>query len=163
MPDPGTHVLISFWFKRFLFKKNTLLSMPLFLIGGILPDIVSRGGIILFPQHYYWFFQTFHTPLSLILQCTFLSFLFEKDIRLSTFVSLIAGITLHLLADSMQSHIAEGAYFWFYPFSNWTTEFGIFHVDFWPYLLAGSILLILLSFTIEKIITRIRGYINCSI
>jgi len=151
MPDPGTHVLAAYWLRRFILKPK-LIDMPVFLLGSIWPDIVSRGGMILFSNHYYWFFNMLHTPLSLLLQCIIVALLFKRALQSSVFVSMLCGISIHLMLDSLQSHLAEGAYFWLYPFSTWTTEIGLFPVHVWPYLLAGSAMLIAISAAIEKLL-----------
>jgi hypothetical protein len=153
MPDPGTHVLFAFWMRRFVLRVN-LLKMPLFLVGSIWPDLVSRSGIILLPHKYYWFFQVLHTPLSLLLQCSALTLLFDRERWRMAFVSLTGGVLVHLALDALQSHLTEGAYFWLFPFSAWTTEFSLFPVSIWPYLLVGCAALVALSYSIERMFRR---------
>ena len=150
MPDLGTHVLVGYWLRRFVLFKNKV-YLPVFLLGCILPDIVFKTGEALLPHDYYWFFNTFHTPVSLLLQCLGLSLLFSRKLRLAVFGNLVAGASLHLLLDAMQSHLSGGNYFWLFPFSNWTGELGWFPVAFWPYLLVGCIILVAASYGIERL------------
>jgi hypothetical protein len=149
MPDLGTHVMMGYWLRRFVFlKSNGYLSI--FLLGCILPDMIFKTGEVLLPHDIYWLLKSYHSPFSLLFQCIGISLLFSGKIRLAVFNSLIAGVVSHLFLDSLQSHLTNGVYFWLFPFSNWTWEFGLFPVHIWPYLLAGSIMLVLFSHLLQR-------------
>lgn len=152
MPDLGTHIALGYWILKFPLSRvfSSRIYIPVFLFGCLLPDLIYKTGEIIFPFDYYWFFNSFHTPSSLIFQCITISLLFESGIRKTVFLCLSGGTSSHLFLDSLQSHISGGNYFWLYPFSNWTGEFGLFPVHIWPPLLAGSIMLVLSSHLLQK-------------
>jgi hypothetical protein len=152
MPDLGTHVLAGYWIKRYLCRTEKLFLIPLFLLGCILPDLVFKSSEVFFSYDYYWFLHIFHTPLSLLLQCILLSLLFERGKRWMVFLSISGGALLHLLLDSTQIHITGTNYFWLFPLSNWSAEIGGFPKHLWPYTLAGTIALIVVSYSIMRLL-----------
>lgn len=139
MPDLGTHFVSGMWLYRHVLRSDARYA-PIFYLGCILPDIVSKSGTaILGKGMWYCFLQSFHSPLSLLLQCMLISLLFSKEIRLHVFKYISLGTAAHLLFDATQIHITGGGqYFWAYPFSTWTYELPLFDVDQWPYLFTIS-------------------------
>jgi hypothetical protein len=100
-----------------------LFSTPWILIGTILPDILTRPFIILFPP-VGWFFMPFHTPAGLLLVSALISELFAASRRRLIFLSLTGGAGLHLFLDLFQKH-SSGGYYLFFPFSWRKFEFGL--------------------------------------
>jgi hypothetical protein len=142
VPDLGTHVIAGYWIKKYLCRTKRLFLIPLFLFGCILPDLIFKSGEVLFSYDYYWFFNAFHTPVSLLLQSLALAMLFTKEIRRVVFISIASGALLHLFLDATQVHVSGGNYFWLFPFSNFTAEIPLFSVDSWPYLLGVSVIIL---------------------
>ena len=129
MPDLITHCSVAYLF-RFLVPKLLLGNknkLVLFVLGTILPDLLTRGLFIFFP-----FLVTFllpmHTPFVLIFICYFLCLFFEEGVRKGVFIALLSGSYLHLFLDFFQIHIGEEEYYWFFPFSWKSYEIGLF----WP-------------------------------
>ena len=156
MPDLGTHIALGYWARRFPLGRSISdrVLIPVFMFGSLLPDLVSKISEIVFSFDYYWFFNSFHTPFSLLFQCIAISLLFEAGIRKAIFLNLAGGTASHLFLDSLQWHITGGNYFWLFPFSDWTGEIGILDVADWPYMLAASLTLVVLSHLYLKVINH---------
>ena len=120
MPDLLSHVAIAYGVQRY---SGKLFSTPWFLIGTILPDILSRPFNILFPS-VSWFFVPFHTPAGLLLVSALISEFFAAPMRRLVFLSLSGGASLHLFLDLFQRH-SGGGYYLFFPFSWRKFEFGL--------------------------------------
>jgi len=123
MPDLITH-LCSAQVTRRLIRVRLF---PVFALGAILPDIISRPVHILFPVTS-WYVAPFHSPLVCLLYCLLLSLLFAPSIRRACFGWLCAGVALHLALDSLQKQVCPIYYFWLFPFSWWTWDADLF----WP-------------------------------
>jgi len=102
------------------------LPFPVFALGVILPDLLSRPFHILFPSTY-WFVVPFHSPLVCLLYCALISLVFAPGLRRICFLALFAGVALHLFLDSFQNQ-AGPVYYWLFPFSWKSGWFGLF----WP-------------------------------
>jgi hypothetical protein len=120
MPDLLSHVAIAYGVKR---CSGKLFLTPWFLLGTILPDILSRPFNILFPL-VGWFFMPFHTPAGLLLVSALISEFSATSMRRLAFLSLISGAALHLFLDLFQRH-SGGGYYLFFPFSWRKFEFGL--------------------------------------
>lgn len=134
MPDLLTHVsaaylLESTFHKRFSGYRSAGRVYPVapFYVGTILPDVFSRGLVIL-SSSAEWYEGPLHAPLVLVLECILLSYFFEVPLRKKVFRGLLSGVFLHLLLDSFQKTVGGNGYLWFFPFSWKSFNFGIF----WP-------------------------------
>ncbi len=139
MPDLITHCLIS----RILFFRKFKKYLLVFLSGAILPDVLTRAPLFFLSECYHcsWWIGILHSPLPLIFIVLLIS-LFFKKVR-ATFVALFLGVALHLFLDSFQRHWG-GGYYWLFPFSFQTAEWGLLwpetSINFIPYLLLVAIL-----------------------
>jgi hypothetical protein len=123
MPDLVTHFCTA----QIARRCTRLRLFPVFALGVILPDLISRPVHILFPATA-WYVAPFHSPLVCALYCLLLSLLFAPAIRRACFISLCAGVGLHLVLDALQKQVCQIYYFWLFPFSWWTWEADLF----WP-------------------------------
>ena len=123
MPDLLTHLIVAEGC-----RKATLSDALTywFLVGTILPDMLTRPFNILFPS-LYWFFVPLHTPVGLFFVCMAISQFFSTAERRSVFCNLLGGAALHLVLDLFQKHIGEG-YYLLFPFSWRSFEIGLL----WP-------------------------------
>jgi hypothetical protein len=121
VPDLLTHLIAAQ-----LCRKGTRghLLTAWFLVGTILPDVLTRPFGIAFPS---LFFMPLHTPVGLFFVYASISSLAPDSSRRSVFYNLLGGAALHLLLDVFQRHIA-GSYYLRFPFSWWSFELGLF----WP-------------------------------
>jgi hypothetical protein len=122
MPDLVTHLCSAQLARRGLFGR----FFPLFALGAILPDILSRPAHILFPATY-GFVHPFHSPVVCILYCAFIALLFVPALRRASFTCLLAGVALHLALDAFQKQLGP-EYLWLFPFSWRSGCIGLF----WP-------------------------------
>ncbi|RPI29641.1 MAG: hypothetical protein EHM61_00860 [Acidobacteria bacterium] len=120
MPDLVTHVIAGYGLQRG-FRLT-----PWFLIGAILPDILTRPFTIVWPGSFWWT-MPLHTPVGLTLFCAAIAFLHRPGIRASVFLNLGAGAFLHVVLDLFQAHLA-GSYYLFFPFSWHSVEIDLI----WP-------------------------------
>jgi hypothetical protein len=120
MPDLLTHVAIAYGVQR---CSSKLFSTSWFLVGTILPDVMTRPFNILFPSMN-WFFMPFHTPAGFLLLSALISEFFSASMRRLVFLSLVGGAFLHLFLDLFQKH-SGGGYYLFFPFSWRKFEFGL--------------------------------------
>jgi len=124
MPDLLTHALIASPLKA---RFPRLFSV--FLLGVILPDVLSRTPGILFPGSTSIIFLNYflHSPIIIVLSCLVLAYCFPQKIRKNFLYLLLAGSFLHLFLDLFQKTLTTG-YLWFFPFS-----FSSFSIPlFWP-------------------------------
>lgn len=122
MPDLLTHLCSAQLVRRGLLDR----LFPLFALGAMLPDLLSRPAHILFPAAYP-FVKPLHSPLVCIPCCALLAFLFVPGIRRAAFACLLAGTALHLALDAFQRQLGP-EYFWLFPFSWRSGALGLF----WP-------------------------------
>src|SRR5215510_10399984 len=106
MPDLLTHLIIAEACRKGM-RQYALTSW--FLIGTVLPDVLTRPFSILLPS-LFWFSMPLHTPMGLFLACTLISQFFPAAGRRSIFRNLLGGAALHLFLDIFQAHIA-GSYY----------------------------------------------------
>jgi hypothetical protein len=98
----------------------------LFILGGMLPDILTRIPSILVPATY-WYVVPFHAPLVLVVVCYVLCFTVPQPYRITAFFWLCGGVALHCIPDAFQKHLGMG-YPWLFPFSWRSYQWGLF----WP-------------------------------
>jgi len=122
MPDLVTHLCSAQFARRGLFGR----FFPLFTLGVILPDILSRPVHILFPSSYP-FVQPLHSPAVCVLYCALIAILFVPALRRAAFACLLAGVVLHLVLDAFQKQLGP-EYLWLFPFSWRSGCIGLF----WP-------------------------------
>lgn len=122
MPDLITHVCSA----QLLRCVSRIGLFPVFALGVILPDLISRPCHIIFPRTY-WYVAPFHSPLVCVLYCALISLIFVPGIRRACFFSLSAGVGLHLLLDSFQKQMGP-MYYWLFPLSWKSGSLGLF----WP-------------------------------
>jgi hypothetical protein len=123
MPDLLTHLIVAQACRRG--PRIEALTFW-FLVGTVLPDILTRPFNILFPS-FFWLFMPLHTPVGLLFVCLSMSQLSPAASRRSVFYNLAGGAALHLLLDLFQRHIA-GSYYLLFPFSWRSFEIGLV----WP-------------------------------
>ena len=150
MPDLVTHISVAYLAQK-SFKASKYLAV--FFAGTILPDILTRPLYIIFPGAY-WFIYPLHTPFILILVCLLISYFFEEKIRKTIFISLLAGVFLHLFLDFFQEHLI-GVNYWLFPFSDIDVGVSLFWQDDSPYAVP-FLLIAIIAIEIVSLITRTR-------
>jgi hypothetical protein len=123
MPDLLTHFMVAQGWRKG-WQGSALTSW--FLVGTVLPDILTRPFSISFPSLGWWV-MPLHTPLGLLLVCAFISRFCSVGQQGQVFYNLIGGAALHLVLDAFQKHIGSG-YYWLFPFSWSSFNVGLF----WP-------------------------------
>ncbi|MGN7614386.1 metal-dependent hydrolase [Magnetococcales bacterium HHB-1] len=92
-----------------------------FVIGTLLPDIMTRVPHIVFVRFLDWKIQYFldvlHSPVAFLLASFSLSFLFVGEKRETVFMALFLGTLLHQVLDLMQEPFHDGGYPIFFPLS----------------------------------------------
>ena len=132
MPDLLTHFLSAYILGRCVIPSRA--ARAVFYLGAILPDIFSRGPVILMQLMFktlseglYRFFMNFHSPFVMFWFSLLISQFFEKD-RKKIFCILIIGCGFHSFLDLLQRHV-DPVYFWFFPFSWAKWEAKLFWAD----------------------------------
>jgi hypothetical protein len=115
MPDLLTHSAAAYLTARRWLPRPAAI---LFIVGTMLPDVLSRPFYIVFPVLHWWV-MPLHTPVGIAVVCWMATGFFKIAERRIVFIALMAGAMFHFLLDAPQKHIAAG-YFWLFPFS-WTT------------------------------------------
>ncbi len=120
MPDLVTHVVAGYGLQRGLWPRLS----AWFLVGAILPDILTRPFTILWPGSFWWT-MPLHTPMGLLLVCAAIALV--RGGSPSVFLNLGGGSLVHLFLDLFQAHLA-GSYYLFFPFSWRSVEVDLM----WP-------------------------------
>jgi hypothetical protein len=120
MPDLLTHSVAAYLTARRWFPRPAAI---LFIVGTMLPDVLSRPFYIVFPVLHWWV-MPLHTPVGIAIVCWMIAGFFKIEDRKIIFIALLAGALFHFLLDAPQKHIAAG-YFWLFPFSWTTYEWGL--------------------------------------
>jgi len=120
MPDLLTHSAAAYVAVRRWFPRSPAI---LFIVGTMLPDVLSRPFYIILPALHWWV-MPLHTPLGIAVACWTIGGLFPRAQRRVVFTSLFLGALFHFVLDAPQKHIAAG-YFWLFPFSWKTYEWGL--------------------------------------
>jgi hypothetical protein len=123
MPDLLTHIAVAEGCRRAT-KSDSLGAW--FLVGTVLPDVLTRPLTSLFPG-LYWVVAPLHTPIGLCIVCALISKFLPRQRQVEVFYNLIGGAGLHLFLDFFQTHLGSG-YYWLFPFSWASYEYGLF----WP-------------------------------
>lgn len=123
MPGLAVHVCVN-GTAGILFRARRYLW--LFILGGVLPDALTRVPGIVLPSAY-WLVVPLHTPLVLLLVCYVVVFALPAPQRGLSFAWLYGGVVMHLLPDALQKHLGSG-YPWLFPFSYSSYSGGLF----WP-------------------------------
>lgn len=152
MPDGLTHVLLGYVGVRRWIKGRRL---TIFLLGCLMPDILLRGGRLLFlgniQRDFLELYLTpLHIPITLVFICLALAQLFHSQIRRTAFKLLFGGCLAHFVADLLQRTINGygftlerlDGYHWLYPFSWFDFQVGLYWTEEASY---ASIFLIPLS------------------
>jgi len=137
MPDLLTHSAAAYLAARRWFPRPAAIF---FIVGTMLPDVLSRPFYIIFPTLHWWV-MPLHTPIGILIVCWIISGLFKAEDRKIVFIALLAGAMLHFLLDAPQKHLAAG-YFWLFPFSWKTYEWGWWWSEDSVRLVPGVILLV---------------------
>jgi hypothetical protein len=128
MPDLITHTAVAHLIRRPFESANTSNNPApmriLFLIGVMMPDLMSRPWYILSPAVHDWV-VAFHTPAGMLAACAAASLLLERSLRRKAFLWLFSGAVLHFAVDSLQKQVS-GNNFWLFPFSWKNFGIGLF-------------------------------------
>lgn len=146
MPDLVTHTIFAYIIRK---RKWTPHFLIIFLIGAMLPDLVSRPFTILFDEYQY-LFNTFHTPIALILISYLISLFFSDDIKRKVFVILLFGVFTHLFLDLFQINVKTEGYGWLFPFSKFDFQIGLFWAEDSLLVLHWTIAIFLIDIIFEK-------------
>ncbi|MDZ7289197.1 MAG: hypothetical protein ONB44_11650 [candidate division KSB1 bacterium] len=119
MPDLLTHTAAAYLAARRWFPRAGAI---LFILGTMLPDMLSRPFHILFPALHWWV-MPLHTPAGMAIVCWIITGFFRTGERGGVFIALSGGVLLHFFLDLPQKHLVAG-YFWLFPFSWTTYEWG---------------------------------------
>jgi hypothetical protein len=154
MPDLISHAASVYIFRDLFSKLRVCKStFVLILLGAILPDVISRGAMVLAPA-FYFPAQFFHTPLACLLQTIFISCFFVREQRLQTFNAITLGWIIHQCLDLFQFSLDEGGYYVFWPFYHHPVRLGLFWVEDWPIVAVGMVLVACI--TGRKIAFRVK-------
>jgi len=134
MPELVTHASVGYFARRWLRKTD----LSIVLLGSILPDVCTRIPNFVFN----WLdiaggedlIRPLHAPFPLLLVALLLSYFFAESVRKRVFVSLCIGIATHLVLDMLQKRapetgiqlVHERGYQWFFPFSQFDFQIGLF-------------------------------------
>lgn len=151
MPELVTHTIFAYLIRK---RKWTPHFIIIFLIGAMLPDLVSRPFIILFGEFQY-FFSIFHTPIALVLISYLISLFFSDDIKRKVFFILLLGVFTHLFLDLFQISVETGGYGWFFPFSKFDFQIGIFWAEDSLLVLQWTIIIFFIDIIFEKRILKL--------
>jgi len=97
-----------------------------FYLGALLPDLLSRPWMILYPPASSLVYSL-HTPSMTAIVCLLIAQFFEENIRSNVRLNLLLGVALHYSLDIFQKYQTVG-YHWLFPFSWKTFGLGLF----WP-------------------------------
>jgi len=120
MPDLVTHFTSAYILK---IPRRWSQFCVAFYIGVFLPDLLSRPLLILLPQWDRGIISV-HTPAVTAVFCLLIAQFFDENIRSGVRTNLLLGAMLHFCLDFLQIQIIE-SYFWFFPFSWKTFDFGL--------------------------------------
>lgn len=140
MPDLATHLVTGY----LVAETRQGLSQEakvLFLVGNLLPDLLTRPFCAFFPG-LYWAFAPLHTPVGLVLACGIASYAFEERLRGVAFRALTLGAALHLLLDALQKRVVD-VYGILFPLAWKDVYVGLFWPDESLYVLPVLVLVIL--------------------
>ncbi|MBD3224268.1 MAG: hypothetical protein GF313_06025 [Caldithrix sp.] len=140
MPDTFTHIALPTIARRWIKRP---LSMPLVLIGTVLPDYFREIFGLLMPDLYGAATMIFHTPIGVVFSSMLVAAFFDQRQRSTVWVSVIGGQLIHLLFDFIQGYLCGGSLYWLFPYFK-PFHLGLFPVTGWPYVFAVSMTLFVL-------------------
>jgi len=149
MPDLITHTVAAYIIRKRSISTPDLL---LYLFGAMLPDLATRPFMIMFPPTRY-FFHTFHTPVAMMLIIYLISQLFEDSIKYRVMKLLSFGVLTHFFLDFFQASVGARGYSWFFPFTYWDLNFGLF----WPEDSISVLPIVLGVFLVDFIYTYLKN------
>lgn len=123
MPDLVTHTAIAYLLSN---HDRFFRYRAFFYLGTILPDIITRPFYILKPE-LYGYTTGLHTPIFIFFLILLFSELFRKEFSRYVRIYMLSGALLHFVLDAFQRHLV-GGYFWIFPFSFKSYNWGLF----WP-------------------------------
>jgi len=146
VPDLITHTVAAYIIRK---RKISVHNLILYLIGSMLPDLVTRPFMIAIPslRHY---FHAFHTPAALAIIIIMISYLFEEINQRKVILLLSLGTLTHLLLDSFQASVGDRGYSWLFPFSYSDFNFGLFWPEDSISILPAVVIIFLADFFITK-------------
>jgi len=124
VPDLITHTVLGYFLVR---RWRHAAYAFLFLIGNMMPDLMTRPFYIMYSTSYWWVYPL-HTPLGALVVCWGLTGLFNERDRRPVFLALAGGSMAHFALDMLQKHAGMG-YVWFMPFSWGFTDWGLFRPE----------------------------------
>lgn len=125
MPDLVTH-LVSGYVADAALKPRQPLRLA-FLLGVLLPDLLTRPVYILFPGTDA-FVMPLHTPIGYAITCWLIvQFADQRNLRRDIMHGLITGGILHFALDALQRQFDRG-YEWMFPICRCQTTWGLL----WP-------------------------------
>ena len=137
MPDLISHAASAYLFRNLTPKLRVCQKQffILVLLGVFLPDIISRGAMVLLSEESDFFLtsQYFHTPFACFFQTLIISCFFIRSQRVTVFLALTTGWLLHEVYDVMQGVLGPGYYFVLWPLSYDAFSFGVFPDSAWYY------------------------------
>jgi len=139
MPDLITHFASAYFVSRSSRFARYRIS---FYLGVLLPDLTTRPLYIIFPPASRVVYSM-HTPIFVFLLCLLIAEFFQRNIRAYIRIGLLLGSTLHFGLDILQKHLIT-SYYWLYPFSWASTDFGFWWPDQFLKIVPLWILLILM-------------------
>ncbi|MBX3042078.1 MAG: metal-dependent hydrolase [Candidatus Kapabacteria bacterium] len=137
MPDLITHTAAAYLVRN---RKISRPDLIIYLFGAMLPDLVTRPFMIIYPPVRY-FFHTFHTPVAMLLIIYLIAQFFEEKIKYRIMKFLGLGVLTHFVLDMFQASVTQRGYAWFFPFSYYDFNIGFF----WP---EDSVLFLPFTFSI---------------
>jgi hypothetical protein len=140
VPDLATHLATGYLVAETR-QGVSREAKTLFLVGNLLPDLLTRPFYTFFPG-LYWAFAPLHTPVGLVLACSVASCAFEKRLRGAAFRALALGAALHLLLDALQKRVVD-TYGILFPFAWKDVYVGLFWPDESLYVLPVLVVAIL--------------------
>ena len=134
MPDLISHAASAYLFRNLTLKLRICQKQffILVLLGVFLPDLISRGTMVLAPD-FLLIAQYFHTPFACFFQTLIISCFFIKSQKVMVFLALTIGWLLHQVYDVMQGVLGPGYYFILWPVSHDAYSFGVFPDSAWYY------------------------------
>lgn len=123
MPDLVTHFASAYILK--VPDRWARFRIP-FYLGALLPDLLSRPWMILYPPASSLVYSL-HTPFMTGIFCLIIAQFFEDNIRSRVRLNLLLGVALHYSLDIFQKYLTVG-YHWLFPFSWKSFGLGLF----WP-------------------------------
>ncbi|RJQ27178.1 hypothetical protein C4565_05615 [Candidatus Parcubacteria bacterium] len=137
MPDAATHILVPLSLIRLteITVNKELISAPvryIFALGCIFPDLIDKSipysfkYLIQLGEKFYLIeenkyspleWEFLHTPFILLIVVYLFCFIFDAKLREKVFLSIAAGVGIHLIFDLLQGKICDVGYLWFFPFS----------------------------------------------